>query len=75
MIERPPFRPIVYRRSDPESRAAMDALLSQPDAPEERDTMGRQLEELVEARQPSITFDQNRLDAGAAEILNGGGNE
>ena len=53
----------------------MDALLSQPDAPEERDTMGRQLEELVEARQPSITFDQNRLDAGAAEILNGGGNE
>lgn len=63
--------PTIFRRTSAHQSAAMDALLAGPAPPIVHDTIRQQLEELVESRSPSVTFDTGGLDRAVQQVLQG----
>lgn len=64
-----PHRPILFRRSNADDRAKMDAVRQGPCPPALLDTIGSQLEELVKSRNPAATFTPPELQAAVRTVL------
>lgn len=69
--DRDTFRPVLYRRSDPSQREALEELLRRSPGITVHDQLLPQLKELVRALNPSIAWTPAELERAALEHLGG----